>query len=249
MPNRIIREAFITSEKVDSLNVEAERFFFRLLLIVDDYGRTEADATLLLARTMPRKIVTVTTRDIEHWLQECAVDGLVNLYEVGGKRYLEVPQFNQRIQSKASKFPAPPVEEETVDNGESPLVTVNHRESPWSTVDNGEEQLTRARAQSKTETKTKTETIYNSTPSQEEVLNYMRAQFFRPNSEEDLKLCSQQFFDANEAQGWIGRNGMPLVSWQAAARKWLRTWAENNRTKQTQKTNTSLNCNDSSDYR
>ena len=41
MPNRIIREGHLDSERVDQLSEQAENFYSRLRLVVDDYGRFE----------------------------------------------------------------------------------------------------------------------------------------------------------------------------------------------------------------
>lgn len=107
MPNRVIREAFLTSEKVERLGWAEECFYHRLLLAVDDYGRFYADSCLILGKVMPRKIGRVGNVDIEGWLEACVAAGLVRLYWVDGKRFLEVLQFNQRVRAKESKFPAP----------------------------------------------------------------------------------------------------------------------------------------------
>ena len=107
MPNRIIREGFLTSDKVDKLSWVEECFYHRLLLAVDDYGRYHADPPLLIGKIMPRKIGNVSNQDIEKWLTACVAAGLVRVYGVEGKRYLEVLQFDQRTRAKKSKFPAP----------------------------------------------------------------------------------------------------------------------------------------------
>lgn len=114
MPNRIIREGFLTSDKVDKLSWVEECFYHRLLLAVDDYGRYHADPPLLIGKIMPRKIGNVSNQDIEKWLTACVTAGLVRVYGVEGKRYLEVLQFDQRTRAKKSKFPAPDEEKLTL---------------------------------------------------------------------------------------------------------------------------------------
>jgi hypothetical protein len=42
MPNRILREFWLTSESIDALTAEGERFFARLRLVTDYRGRFEA---------------------------------------------------------------------------------------------------------------------------------------------------------------------------------------------------------------
>jgi hypothetical protein len=112
MPNRYIREGINDSERVDALSFEAESFYRRLLLVVDDHGRFSADPRLLRARAFPLRIDFISNRDIESWLSECCSatsaekPALINAYEVGGKRYLQVSGFGQRIRSN-SLYPDP----------------------------------------------------------------------------------------------------------------------------------------------
>ncbi len=47
MPNRILREGILTSERVNLLSWEAEVFYRRLMSVVDDYGRFHAHPALL----------------------------------------------------------------------------------------------------------------------------------------------------------------------------------------------------------
>jgi hypothetical protein len=106
MPSRIIREGILTSERVNALSERAELFYRRLMSVVDDYGRFSANLTLLRASCYPLKLDSVKEDSIKKHLAEAEGAGLIVLYTVAGKAYLELQDFNQRIQSK-SKFPAP----------------------------------------------------------------------------------------------------------------------------------------------
>ena len=106
MPNRIIREAILSSERVASLGWPAEVFYRRLMSIVDDYGRHEAHPQLLRSRCYPLQTDNVRTADITRWMAECQKAGLILGYEVEGKRYLEILNFGQQRRS-ASKCPPP----------------------------------------------------------------------------------------------------------------------------------------------
>lgn len=108
MPNRIIRGGWVDSEPIDSLSCEAERFFLRLCLNADDYGRFDARPALLKSQLFPLR-ENLRSTDIAAWLAECEKTGLVCCYEVAGKRYLLIPKFNQRLRIKKAKFPDPPV--------------------------------------------------------------------------------------------------------------------------------------------
>jgi hypothetical protein len=109
MPNRIIREGWVESEAVDALSCEAERFFIRLCLKADDYGRFHAHPQLLKSHLFPLR-ETLRSTDIAAWLAECEKAGLVRCYAVARKRYLLIPKFKQRFRAKESKFPPPPLQ-------------------------------------------------------------------------------------------------------------------------------------------
>lgn len=108
VPNRILRDGIITSELINSLSWPAEVFYRRLHSVVDDYGRFPAHPSLLRAACYPLRLNDVSDRDVEKWLAECADKALVKVYEVEGKRYLEVARFSQRVRADKSKCPDPP---------------------------------------------------------------------------------------------------------------------------------------------
>lgn len=112
MPNRIIREGWIDSEQIDKLSISAERFFLRLCLKADDFGRYTANPKLLKSALFPLRD-DVRDTDISRDLAAAQATGLLRCYEVAGKRYLVIPKFRQRSRASTSKFPEPP---DTVDD-------------------------------------------------------------------------------------------------------------------------------------
>lgn len=107
MPNRILREGILTSERVNSLTWEAEVFYRRLMSVVDDFGRFTAHPSLLRAALFPLKLDTVRDANMERLLALVEQARLVRVYEVAGKRYLELLDFKQQVRAKESKFPSP----------------------------------------------------------------------------------------------------------------------------------------------
>lgn len=107
MPNRILREGIVTSERVNSLDWDAEVFYRRLMSVIDDFGRYTANAKLLLGTCYALKLDVVSLDDINRWLSECQKADLLRVYEVSGKPFLEVIDFKQQIRSKESKYPSP----------------------------------------------------------------------------------------------------------------------------------------------
>ena len=165
MPSRIVREGINSSRAVSSLSEEAQLFYRTLMLVVDDYGRFEIDLDVIRASCFPRQLDRWPPPRIETCLN-CAVqtltdDGtpLIQRYRVASKEYLQINNFNQRVQSKP-KFPGPPGNvngSPTVTHG-SPTVgpgspTVEHgcptEEHGSPTVDHGESPCRASRARTK----------------------------------------------------------------------------------------------------
>lgn len=80
----------------------------RLLNVVDDYGRFDGRASVIRATAFPVKLEQVREADVQRGLAACHEAGLVRLYEVDGKPFIEVLNFGQQIRAKSSKYPTPP---------------------------------------------------------------------------------------------------------------------------------------------
>lgn len=109
MPNRIIKESICTSDTIDQLSPEEEIFFYRLIVNCDDYGRMDARPQILRAKCFPLRLDQVDDCKVIDWLYKLEEVGLVQLYEVDKKKYIQVVTWNdhQQIRAKKSKFPAP----------------------------------------------------------------------------------------------------------------------------------------------
>lgn len=109
MPNRLLREGILTSERIEKLNWAEEVFYRRLMSVVDDFGRYYARPALLLAACYPLLLKKVSDSDIEKWLSACENAALVRVYPAeDGKRYLQMLDFKQQVRAINSKFPQPP---------------------------------------------------------------------------------------------------------------------------------------------
>jgi len=105
MPNRVLRD-WTTSDNIDQLSSEAEVFFTRLIMKADDFGNYPANPRLLKSALYPLR--EVSTKQVEGWLKECLTVKIVRKYHVDGKDYLTIPNFDQRLRAKRSKYPLPP---------------------------------------------------------------------------------------------------------------------------------------------
>lgn len=107
MPNRIVREGILTSERVDTLDWPAEVFYRRLLSRVDDHGLYDARPAILRAALFPLRIDKVREADCSRSIAACVKAGLIALYVSDDKPYLKV--LNTQWQARSEpKFPLPP---------------------------------------------------------------------------------------------------------------------------------------------
>lgn len=105
MPNRILRD-WTDSFTMDDLDVHSERFFVRLIMKVDDYGRFSADVRLLKSNLFPLKS-DIRDSDISRWITACEKAGLITVYKVASKSYLQIENFKQQLRQKTTKYPSP----------------------------------------------------------------------------------------------------------------------------------------------
>lgn len=105
MPNRVVRADILESDKVNKLSWAGEVFYRRLMSILDDYGFGDGRIAILRSKLYPLRLDKVSESDIIKWLSECESAGLVRLYEVSGRPYLEMFNFGQTLRQKKAKFP------------------------------------------------------------------------------------------------------------------------------------------------
>jgi len=106
MANRILRDC-TDSEKVNTLSCHAEVFFYRLIQKADDYGCFHGNPRLLNSYLYPLK-ENVRDADISRWMAECHKAGVIAVYEVACKQYIQITDFKQQLRQKTRKFPEPP---------------------------------------------------------------------------------------------------------------------------------------------
>ncbi len=107
MPNRILREGILSSDRVDQLDWPAECFYRRLMSVVDDFGRFDGRLQIILAACYPLKLGHVREADLQRWIAACVKAGLVRPYSANGKQFLQLEDFNQQIRAVKSKYPDP----------------------------------------------------------------------------------------------------------------------------------------------
>ena len=105
MTNRILKESICRSEEIDSLSWFEEVLFYRLIVTCDDYGRYDGRAKVIKGTCFPLK--DITEKDIDKALSKLSAVGLVKIYEIQEKPYLQLITWgeHQRIRNQKSKYP------------------------------------------------------------------------------------------------------------------------------------------------
>lgn len=135
MPTRLLREGILDSERVNSLSVQGEIFYRRLMSVVDDYGRFDGRIPIIRCRLYSLQLDRVSEDDVAHWINECVHLGLISHYTVGGKPYLFYHNLGSP-RSKRAKYPAPP---SNIDRSDPAEHESDSDESPTSKQANTEQ--------------------------------------------------------------------------------------------------------------
>lgn len=211
MPDRIIKESICTSDTLNSLTDFEERVFFRLTVCCDDFGRFDARPNVLLARlfTLRTGVSGMETR-IKKAISRLEAAGLVELYEIGGRPYLQIVTWDkhQRRRAQKSKYPGPQSPSKTIDGDcqqppssddtcQQTLSNVPEYESVNESVNESERKRTRRFVP----------------PTVEEVKEYCQ--------ERQNDVNADDFVDFYTAKGWmVGKSKMQ--DWKASVRTWER---------------------------
>ena len=110
MPNRIIRESIWTSPNFNDLSAEAERHFYRTLLLADDFGCYESSPQAVKGRCYPLK-ESISPRDIALWQQELTDNDLILTWDSNHRKYsvfIRFPSHNYLRSLHRRKTPPPP---------------------------------------------------------------------------------------------------------------------------------------------
>lgn len=114
---RILKKNVSTSKKLSSLKSDSARLLWTWLLAhLDVAGRFSGEPDVVKGSVVPR-LKHLTEKRVEELLEELDEARLINLYTIGGERYLELCRFedfqNLRVDREGeSKIPQPPENKE-----------------------------------------------------------------------------------------------------------------------------------------
>src|SRR5258708_5618660 len=125
MPQRFLRPGIRTSPRWNSVRHEAHTLYIAILTLVDDYGRYDGRPSVLWAEAFAvwndqNPLKAVSPQDTVVFCQELADSKLIKFYNIGGRRYLQVTQWEERARYK-SHWPEPINEESCLNPAESCL--------------------------------------------------------------------------------------------------------------------------------
>jgi hypothetical protein len=134
---RRIYSGFISHPKINALSWMAEAWFWRLVVLADDYGNHPANWRLLAAIASP--VRDISAAEAKALTEECIAQSLVTLYDHEGQPYLNISGFTKRQPAnkngrRIQRFPM----NGPVPTGESGGILVNPGESKGIRVNPGE---------------------------------------------------------------------------------------------------------------
>lgn len=132
MPNRVLREDLLDSERVHKCSCCARWLYVAIALQADDVGLLDIQPFKLARRA------GIPEEDFEWAFQELVDQELVSPYLANGRELAFIPRFRQRLQVTRSRFPLP--DDKTIGDDLDALNKINklRKIQPLSTDVHGE---------------------------------------------------------------------------------------------------------------
>ena len=94
MSNRIIKDTIWTSPTINALSVYAERHFYRILLLVDDWGCFQSTPAVVRGICYPLQD-NVSCADVQQWQRELEEKEILVTWSNGGRCYSMFKSFDK----------------------------------------------------------------------------------------------------------------------------------------------------------
>lgn len=105
MPQRFLRPGITDSAKWNACDWEVQSFYIRLITLVDDFGRYEANPKLLRGHAFALR-EDITSSMIIDMCKQLQGNDLADFYEVAEKQYVQIANWIEKARADKSKFPA-----------------------------------------------------------------------------------------------------------------------------------------------
>lgn len=107
MPNRIIRESLLDSDRYLGVDEGAQLLFTHMLLLADDFGCLSVAPAFIGRRCFVNR---PTDERLNELLDQLSTADLIRVYEHRTARFAFIPRFRQRLKRETLKNPQPPDE-------------------------------------------------------------------------------------------------------------------------------------------
>lgn len=109
MPTRYLKPGIRDSARLEALSLspDAELLFYRLLVSVDDFGRIDARPLVIKANCFPIRLRATADKCMQ-WLKDLESVGLILLYEIDNKPFLQMAKWDNKPRAAESKYPPIP---------------------------------------------------------------------------------------------------------------------------------------------
>lgn len=207
MPQRFLRPQIRQSKRWNRLGYFEQSLYIRLITLVDDFARYEADPELIRSEAFPYgdpdgNVIPLTSVDIA--LTTLAVKDMVLLYEVKGVKYLQLTRWQERTRADKSRFPEP---------CEQMLSDVDKCSPPKP-------------SSSSSSSSTPTTMLRESTEAHRPDWNEVKFHAVQIGLAE---WKARDWFDEMEGCGWLDHNKRPIQRWQSVIARVRTKWEADGR--------------------
>jgi len=106
-----VLRAYTESSRVNSIPLEAEALFIRLLCLSDGEGRYHGDPFLVCARALTHRMKAgVSPEQVDGWLHDMEGAGLIQFYDFQGERHIQINRYHDAGNKSKVVYPPPPFE-------------------------------------------------------------------------------------------------------------------------------------------
>lgn len=111
MPTRYLKPGIRDSGHIEGLSdhPDAEILYYRLLVTVDDFGRFDGRAEMVKAYCFPTRLRATVDKCMQ-WLTVLDSAGMIKLYKVDNKDYLQIIRWDNKPRASESKYPPCPAD-------------------------------------------------------------------------------------------------------------------------------------------
>lgn len=105
MPQRFLKPGIVTSGRFNACCWMAQSFYVRLITLVDDFGRYEAEPALLKSHGFPLH-EDLRSPQVQKLCEELQANQLAVFYRADGKAYLQLTNWTEKPRAQHSRYPA-----------------------------------------------------------------------------------------------------------------------------------------------